>query len=151
MKRFPVAVALLLTVAACGDSGGSTDTDGGTTQNDGGSGGTIEPKLSVIATKIFEPKCVVCHGDPPAFGGITLTAAKAFDQLVNKPVTNVGWPAKYTTRVVPGDTATSALSASVEQRSEIPVDLHMPSAGSKLSQAEITAINTWIQDGAQNN
>ena len=151
MNRLTAALALALVATACGDSSSNTDeSDGGTTKTDGGTV-TIEPKLSVIAEKIFKPKCVACHAatSSSTYASLSLTADKAYEQLVGHTVESSNWPSKYTKRVVAGDTATSAISASVEQRTEIPVILHMP-VGTKLTEAEVTAINTWIQNGAQN-
>lgn len=149
MKRLSLALALALSTAACGEATDSPS-DGGTT-TDGGTTG-IEPKLSVISEKIFKSKCIACHSAsaPPSYGSLALTADKAYAQLVDQAVKGDKWPARYAKRVVAGDPENSALSASIEQRKDVPDALHMP-VGLKLSDAEITAINTWIQDGAQNN
>ena len=149
MKHLIAVLALAVAVAACGDSDDNTAAG---TQSDGGTNTTIEPKLSVIAQRIFVQKqCTACHDAtaPAQYGSLALTPDKAYDQLVNVDVESADWPSTITKRVVPGDIANSGLSAAVEQRTTIPQTLHMP-VGTKLTTAEITAINTWIQNGAPN-
>lgn len=101
-----------------------------TTTPGGGTTG-VQPTYSSISSKIFQPKCAACHGAALALGGISFATYNS---------------ARST--VVVGNPATSALYISVSTGRQ---GGRMPQGGAALSNAELSAIQTWIQQGAMNN
>jgi hypothetical protein len=155
MTRF-ACLSLAVLAVGCGGTT-STDTDGGTTDagaatTDGGGGSGVQPTYTDISQKIFLKSCALsgCHSSQNPQEGLDLTPANAYALLVNQPTQYPSWPAQYAKRVVPGDTAHSALSACVEQPAGLNSLLYMP-LGSKLPQNQIDAIDTWIKNGALKN
>lgn len=145
MKKLTSILALSLAASACGGTDNNGTVDAGTKSE-------IEPKLSVIVQNIFVPKgCLGCHDANGSNGDLSLTAANAYSNLVNVDVTDETWPSNYKKRVAPNDPANSALVASVQKLEALDSKLHMPQGILKLTQSEIDAISTWIQNGAQNN
>jgi len=89
---------------------------------------------------IFEQNCIACH---PNSGNLDLTAANAYNQLVN--VNASGYSAK---RVVPGDPEHSVLYKKIDGSNAYGNNMPL---GSSLSAAQISTIKQWITEGAQNN
>jgi hypothetical protein len=83
---------------------------------------------------------VVCHG---ASGGLSLSSAVSFSNLVNTP--SGGVPA--VDRVEPGDPENSYLIWKLEGRAGI-VGSRMPLGGPFLSQEQVDLIRDWIEAGA---
>ena len=106
----------------------------------------VQPTLSSIQANIFTPKCAIpgCHV-PGGGGPMSLQAGASFNNLVNvNSVTSN--PAGV--RVVPNNAANSILYLRVSGNTR---GAQMPTTGQKLSATELTAIQTWINNGAQNN
>ena len=106
----------------------------------------VQPTLSSIQTNIFTPKCAIpgCHvngGGAP----MSLQANASFNNLVNVNSTTSN-PAGV--RVTPNNAANSILYLRVSGNTRGP---QMPTTGQKLSGDELSAIQTWINNGAQNN
>jgi hypothetical protein len=111
----------------------------------------IQPTLSSIQTNVFNLKCAVagCH----VIGGIapmSLAATDAFTNLVNVPSATYGTPRFL--RVKPGIADSSTLYMKVTGS---PLTggaaARMPAGLGPLSNAEVSAIQTWINNGALNN
>jgi hypothetical protein len=117
---------------------------------------SLEPTFSSIQSQIFEASdssgraaCITCHtstGRTPA-GGLDLSHAVAYDQLVNAAVRGKAGA----TRVVPGSPETSYLVAKLEGSSAI-VGRRMPFNGPPfLTAGQITIIRRWVETGAPRN
>ena len=107
---------------------------------------TVEPKLSDIQEKIFAPSCAFssCHDAVGPENELDLSGANTYSSLMDgaSPDTDVA-------RVVAGDPDQSLLYLSLV--GEAPAGIRAMPLGNSLSEAEISAIKTWIQDGALNN
>lgn len=143
MNRF-LSVSLVFLalggLAACGDDGGDSSPGGAA-----GSGQTVEAKLSVIQTEVFDKSCSFssCHGANAT--APELTAGKSRGNLVDRG-SNFEASKKL---VVAGKPDESMLYlvlkgsvGSVEQ---------MPQGLGKIDAAKIEAVRQWIADGAQDN
>ena len=120
-------------VTACG--GGSTAT----------SNPTIDPKLSVIEQKVFQPSCTFssCHGADAPQQGLTL-AGSTYHVLVNQPSSEV--PTRML--VAPSDPSGSYLLEKLSN--DHPTSgARMPYLSNPLPDGEITAVRQWIEQGAQ--
>ena len=108
----------------------------------------LQPTFSSISAQVFDRICVNCHnaGGAQFAGGLRLDTGQAYIQLVNTPST--GRPAAV--RVIPGNADDSYLIHKLEGRSDI-AGSPMPLNASRLPQADIDMIRTWIAQGAQNN
>src|SRR5258708_20072565 len=85
---------------------------------------------------ILSENCFKCHGfDPVARkAGLRLDYAEgAYAKLANGSIA-----------IVPGNWSSSALFARVSNKSMPPLD-----SGKKLTTAQVTTLNTWIQQGAK--
>jgi hypothetical protein len=116
----------------------------------------LEPTFSSVQSQIFETTdvagrqaCVNCHtnvGRNPS-GGLNLTHAVAYDQIVNVP------SARKTgaIRVIPGDPDNSYLVHKIEGRTDI-VGARMPISGPPfLTDGQILILKRWIALGAPRN
>lgn len=116
----------------------------------------LAPTFSSVQSQIFETTdvagrqaCVACHtnvGRTPS-GGLNLTHADAYDQLVNVP--SRGKPGAI--RVIPGDPENSYLVHKIEGLPDI-VGRRMPQAGPPfLTEGQILILKRWIATGALHN
>lgn len=103
------------------------DTSGG-----GGGNTTVMPTFASLSANVFQPKCMNCHGGANSFGGISFANYNSSRSTV-----------------VPGDPAGSVLYLSVTTATRR--GGRMPQGAAALSNAEIAAIQSWIQQGAMNN
>lgn len=128
-----MSVAILLSTSACEHAGPVGPENG------------VEPTLSSIQTNVFSTSCAVsgCHAGPNPQQGLNLSEGLAHDNLVN--VQSRERPELL--RVEPGAPDSSYLVHKVEGRPNI-VGQQMPAGGAPLSQEEIDAIRTWIEQGA---
>ncbi len=96
----------------------------------------LEPKFSSIKEKIFEHKCVSCHGT-----GITAEKVPLmkWDELLNSP----------RELVIPKNTEESGLLIAIERTDD--KRMPPPSSDFPLKTEEITAIRDWILQGALEN
>ena len=86
----------------------------------------VVAEFDSIQTRVFKPKCLECHGGGKARGNVDLST----------------YPAAIASRtIVPGQPEASTLFTSVRDGS-------MPKGGAHLSEMEISAIKTWILNGA---
>lgn len=97
---------------------------------------------------IFDQNCTVCHvnGGIAGFTGLFLGAATSFDLLVNQASSQNS----ALTRVVPGDSASSLLFLKINS-DRPPVGSRMPLGRAPLRNDLISLIQTWIDQGAENN
>jgi hypothetical protein len=104
----------------------------------------IQPTLSSIQANVFTPKCATagCHV-PGGTGPMSLQNGVSYTTLVNVN------SAYGRLRVKPNDAANSVLYLKVTGAAGVgPL---MPSGRPPLTSDEINAIQTWINNGAQNN
>ena len=102
----------------------------------------LQPTLSSIQANIFTPKCVNAGCHPGGGAPMSLANGQSFGTLVNQA------SAYNRPRVAPGNANNSALYLKVSGNT---LGARMPTVGQPLSAAEISAIQTWINNGAQNN
>lgn len=102
----------------------------------------IQPTLSSIQANIFTPKCVNAGCHPGGGGPMSLANGQSFGTLVNQN------SAYNRPRVQPGNANNSALYLKVAGTT---LGQIMPLGRPPLSAAEVTAIQTWINNGALNN
>jgi len=144
------SVVLGIFLAACGGSDGPTDPGG----NDGGGNGGGDPRtildnpsFSSDVMEIFTRNgCTAsgCHGSGE--GGLTMgNASTTHANLVNVPSAAV--PSE--TRVIPGDAANSYLVKKLNGSAQ--AGQQMPLNGTPLDNIDMTNIQNWINQGAQNN
>ena len=146
--RFSILLLLGLALAGCGGPNTPTPAPAGPTPG-------LNATFSNIQREIFETTdasgraaCSTCHtstGRSPA-GGLDLSHAAAYDQLVNIPSRAV----PGTMRVIPGDPDRSYLVRTIEGTSGI-AGQRMPVNGPYLSEAQIANIKQWIAMGAPRN
>lgn len=108
---------------------GLTDSDGNVTLPGGSS--PLEPTFASIKTRIFNTKCLGCHGATLQRDGISF---ETYESTI--AVANV---------VNPGNPGTSRLVTSVERTG---ADYMPNGGGARLNEAEKAAIRGWIQAGA---
>ena len=105
---------------------------------------TIEvASFSRIQTQVFNAKCVMCHGGSTTTAGdLDLTAAKAYNSLINVKAPHSDEGKNY---VTPGDLNNSYLLDVLEHDNHIDIF-------NGAEQREVRAlIRTWIKAGAENN
>ncbi|MBX9766147.1 MAG: c-type cytochrome [Bdellovibrionales bacterium] len=90
--------------------------------------GVLEPKFASINRMILQTDCLGCHNSANPSGGVSFSTYASTMNTVQA-----------------GNVNASALYQSV-----IPTGT-MPKGGAKLSASEVSAIQTWIQNGALNN
>jgi hypothetical protein len=140
-----------LTLAGCGSQ--QSPTLAGPTPSPATPNPTVS--FSIIQHDIFETSdangraaCATCHtsvGRTPA-GGLDLSHAAAYDQLVNMPARAVSG----SMRVVPGDPDRSYLVRTIEGASGI-AGQRMPINGPYLTGEQIAMVRQWIAQGAPRN
>ncbi|NUO84455.1 hypothetical protein HUU05_30640 [candidate division KSB1 bacterium] len=109
----------------------------------------IQPTLSSIQANIFTPKCVNAGCHPGGGAPMSLASGQSYNTLVGAGgtgVTSSGYAPLL--RVSPGNAANSVLYLKVAGNT---LGNIMPLGRPPLSAAEVTAIQTWINNGAQNN
>lgn len=109
----------------------------------------LQPTLSSIQANIFTPKCVNAGCHPGGGAPMSLANGQSYNTLVGPGgtgVTSSGYAPLL--RVSPGNAANSVLYLKV---SGTTLGTIMPVGRPPLSAAEVTAIQTWINNGAQNN
>ena len=102
----------------------------------------LQPTLSSIQTNIFTLKCVNAGCHPGGGAPMSLRAGDSFGTLVNQP------SAYNRPRVQPGNANNSALYLKVAGTT---LGAQMPPGRPPLNNDELNAIQTWINNGAQNN
>lgn len=129
---------LVVTTVACGGSSPSSPSGGG--------GGTtaVTATLSSIQSQVFSQRCYGCHGTNRREQNLDLQN-NGHGNIVNRQSNQTSLML-----VSPGNPDQSYLLHKVEGRSGI-VGSRMPQGQAALSAEEITAIRTWIQNGALNN
>lgn len=130
------AVALPLLVG-CGDTSTNPDPD-------------ISPTFSSIQTEIFTKNCTTssCHGALGQRGGLILEGDAAYANLVGAVPSNDSAKARGLHRVVAGKPDSSYLMFKLTGPRAGEGDL-MPQGSSGLTAKAITAIRTWITNGAK--
>lgn len=106
----------------------------------------IGPTLASIQANVFTPICTQCHTGSAAPHGLALDAGVAWQNLVG--VRSVEQAALM--RVQSGNPDSSYIVWKIEGRAAISGG-RMPLGLQPLSSEVITAIRTWIQNGAPNN
>lgn len=102
----------------------------------------VQPTLSSIQANIFTPKCVNSGCHPGGGAPMSLANGQSFGTLVNQN------SAYNRPRVAPGNANNSALYLKVAGTT---LGSIMPLGRPPLSADEVNAIQTWINNGAQNN
>lgn len=111
----------------------------------------VQPTLTSIQNNVFALKCAVagCH----ITGGIapmSLEAGLAYNTLVNTASSTYGTPRLQ--RVKPNDAANSVLYLKIIGDAQVGgTQARMPFGLGGMTSAEVNAIQTWINNGAQNN
>jgi hypothetical protein len=134
-----LVVIMLVILSGCGAGEGDEDGD-----DEGGEG--VQPTLQSIQTHIFSPICAPagCHVGASAQQGLRLDSVdNSFQDLVGTASTEL--PSLL--RVDPGNPDNSYLVHKIEGRPTIAF-AQMPLNQPALSDSQIVAIRTWIQDGA---
>ena len=119
------------------------------TQSDAGEEPDAGPTVSFAADvqPIFNARCgTACHGTTNPSGGLSLTAASSYGELVNVPGVNSA--CRDLVRVEPGEPTSSLLYRKITGTA---CGTRMPQNGAALSAAQIDTIEQWIFEGAQNN
>jgi hypothetical protein len=134
-------LALVVGLAAFGSSACDTAEDPG-----------IEPRLSVIQTEIFTPKCALasCHSTTFRGGELILEDGMSHSELVLAESIHEGAVAQGLPRVVPGDPDGSFLWIKLQAPLDATYGDLMPQGGTGLPDEDLTAIQTWIENGAAN-
>ena len=105
----------------------------------------IDPRLTVIEQKVFQISCTLssCHGADTPQQGLNL-AGSTYNVLVNQPSKEV--PSKML--IAPADPNNSYLYEKIS--SDHPTSgARMPYTSPPLPDNEITAVQQWIEQGAQ--
>ncbi len=96
---------------------------------------------------IFDARCTTtCHRPTNPTGGLTLTPATSYGQLVDAPGEHAA--CSDIARVEPGAPTSSVLYLKVTGTTCGP---RMPQNGTPLSAGQLRTIEQWIVEGAQNN
>ena len=146
---FGVAALCAVLLAGCAGNGDGLDSNGqpigSSPPPDTGSGGTsgITADLQSIQDNVFTPICTQCHIGAGAPEGLQLDAAHAYSLLVG--VSSNEKPGVL--RVKASDPDSSYIIQKLEGASGI-VGGQMPLNQTPLPAATITAIRTWISNGA---
>ncbi|MDB5035591.1 MAG: hypothetical protein JWQ98_2832 [Chlorobi bacterium] len=113
-------------------------------------GVTVEPTYTSIRNKIFTKSCSTpsCHSTEGFRGAMVLEADKAYDNLVSVPADNDGAKARHLLRVSPGQPDSSFLYIKLTHPAANEGSL-MPYSGIPLDSQSISAIRTWIANGAK--
>lgn len=90
-----------------------------------------EPTYASLQKKVFKPKCVSCHSGAGAPHGVTCTS---YDALLHNGM--------FPPLVVPGNPEASSLYQVVANGT-------MPKGQASLSANQLSAIYTWIKNGAK--
>ncbi|HSG46352.1 MAG TPA: hypothetical protein VLA43_00930 [Longimicrobiales bacterium] len=149
MLRPCLALATVLTFAACGgDSGTNPDPGGNGGGNNGGSDRVVkaDPSFGSDIQEIFNRtgcSASSCHGAAES-AGLRLTTGESYGELVNVQATS-----EPVVRVIPGDATGSYLVIKLEGRQT--VGARMPEGGTPLDAIDMGNIRNWINQGAKNN
>lgn len=113
----------------------------------------LEPTFTSIQQEIFSsgdssgrPACTQCHNPALNRGGLDLSPAVSYNNLVN--VASRERPG--VTRVLPNNPDSSYLVHKLEGQASI-VGVRMPLGGPYLTEGQIQVIRRWIEIGAPNN
>lgn len=113
----------------------------------------LEPTFSSIQQEIFSsgdssgrPACTNCHNAALNRGGLDLSPAVSYNNLVNV----ASRLRAGAVRVIPSDPENSYLIHKLEGRSTI-AGVRMPLGGPFLESGQILVIRRWIEIGAPNN
>ena len=126
---------------AGGDPDGGNDSDGGS-DPDGGMGQDAGVSFSAHVQPIFNARCTACH---PGSGGFSLRAQDAWNNIVGVQMTTP--QCQQLERVALTGAQNSGLYRKITGTT---CGARMPTNG-PLTAAQIDTIETWINEGAQNN
>lgn len=157
---FPLLAASLAFSAACGNDDGGPVPDAGPRDSgiggnmDGGDDGCAEATFSSIHTTILgTARCATlgCHAGQNPQGELDLSggASSAFEELIAQGTFRADSAAQYPNRVTPGDPSASFLWIKISEDNA--PGGRMPLVPPFLEPCNLTAIETWIQNGAMNN
>jgi hypothetical protein len=135
MKLLFAFLALSSTLMSCGPPSGpdsSTPLSGAPATRQA-SPLPLGPTYASIFQNIITPKCLSCHSGTEISGNVDLSS---YDLLVHST---------FKPNLVVAGQADNSLFFQVVKSGQ------MPRNGTPLSLNELTAIQTWINDGAQNN
>ena len=112
----------------------------------------VPPRLSAIEQRIFAPNCAFssCHSVFGAAGALVLAPGRSFAQLVSHSCAQDAARAEGLLRVVPGDPAHSFLLMKLHTIDPKYGD-RMPQNALPLDDSDLSSIEEWIREGAQDN
>ncbi len=149
MKIASLLLCIPLALAACGNDDGMSDAGGGGT--DGGTCTTMGTFADLHAKILNTTSCnaaAACHG-APGQGGLLITGDVAASYMSTTGATaQTESRGAFPQRVVANNPAQSFLVEKMVNEN-VPRG-RMPLAGSKLSDCDLAAFNTWINNGALN-
>jgi hypothetical protein len=137
-------IAIVLTTG-CAGNGNGLDQNGQPIGSSGGGSATVTADFQSIQDNVFTPICSKCHIGAGAPEGLQLDAAHSYNLLVGVPSVEDS----SLLRVDPGNPDGSYMVLKLEGASGI-VGGRMPLGETPLPQATITAIRSWIMNGAMN-
>jgi hypothetical protein len=140
-----LTLIVIVLTTGCTGNGNGLDQNGQPIGSSGGGSTTVTADFQSIQDNVFTPICSKCHIGAGAPEGLQLDAAHSYNLLVGVPsVEDSGL-----LRVDPGNPDGSYMVLKIEGASGI-VGGRMPLGETPLPQATITAIRSWIMNGAMN-
>jgi hypothetical protein len=103
-----------------------------------------------VQQQIFNPICITCHRVGGFANFLPLTSTVSYNNLVNEPATRTGNP-PFDDLVEPGDSANSVLYQRVSGNGLPSGESLMPLGGPPLNLQLQGFIETWTDEGANNN
>jgi len=110
-----------------------------------------------VYSTVISKRCLPCHAPGDAGPGLSYgkldmsTEQAAYSNLVGIKAAGIFCVPSGLTRVVPGNAQASLLFMKVDSPltlTSVPCGDTMPNDGTNLMQADVTLIQTWIDDGA---
>ena len=141
-----IAVCLFGTLACSGGSHGAPEADPG----DIGDSAPATATFTEVYTTILGPVCSGCHtpGGDGSFQDFS-SQSGAYVALVGVTASGPGCGSSGEQRVVAGNASQSLLFQKVSEANP-PCGSRMPLGGQPLSGTQLTLIENWIKQGAQN-
>lgn len=142
MKKVELLIVFGFFLAACGGSS-SEETEGDT---------TLEATFSSLSSNIFSTSTCAksgCHSSASASAGLSLAEGEAYDELVGVASTQAP-----TLNIVKAGSPGSSYLINKLRGTQTDVGgsgVQMPKGGTLLTEEQISTIEEWITNGAENN
>lgn len=115
-----------------------------------GTQSAVQPTYSSLSQNVFAGcSTQACHGGLTPRGNLSLEASKAYAALVAVPPDNEAARADGLMRVSPGNPDKSFLLTKLHPITTSAYGAPMP-VGGRLSDAQVSAVRQWIEQGAPN-